>query len=122
MNRKKNKNHKGKKNHQTLRSAYLDQSELSDSFVKDLDIEKIKRAEDRRTTIMVKNIPNKYKQFTLLNEFKVNHQGKYDFLYLPIDFEYDANVGYAFINFVHPLFIIDFYNEFMGRNWNNFKS
>lgn len=31
-----------------------------------VDIEKVKKAEDLRTTIMIKNIPNKYKQATLL--------------------------------------------------------
>lgn len=72
-------------------------------------------ADDHRTTIMIKNIPNKYDQISLLREININHMGKYDFLYLPIDFKNNANVGYAFINFVHPLFIIDFYLEFYNR-------
>lgn len=57
---------------------------------------------------MIRNIPNKYVQTSLLDEINKNHQGKYDFMYLPIDFQNQANVGYAFINFVHPLFILDF--------------
>ena len=61
---------------------------------------------------MVRNIPNKYKQGVLMNEINRNHAGKYNFFYLPIDFKNDANVGYAFINFIHPLFILDFYAEF----------
>ncbi len=88
---------------------------------KGLDIEKIKRAEDLRASLYVRNIPNKYTQMDLIAEFE-KHQSKFDFLYLPIDFGSGANVGYAFINFVHPLFIIDFYNEFMGREWSKFKS
>ena len=39
----------------------------------DLDIEKIKNAEDLRTTLMVKNIPNKYNQVSLLKELNANH-------------------------------------------------
>ena len=34
---------------------------------------------------MVKNIPNKYTQETLLEEFSVNHDKTFDFFYLPID-------------------------------------
>ena len=51
-----------------------------------------------------------------------NHLGKYDFLYLPIDFINQANVGYAFINFVHPLFILDFFREFNNRKWLRYNS
>ncbi len=64
--------------------------------------------EDRRTSIMIKNIPNKYKVKNIMGEINKNHQGRYDFLYLPIDFKNQANVGYAFINFAHPLMILEF--------------
>lgn len=40
---------------------------------------------DGRTTVMVKNIPNKYSQETLLQEFSVKFENKFDFFYLPID-------------------------------------
>ena len=40
---------------------------------------------DGRTTIMVKNIPNKYSQDNLLEEFSINHDKTFDFFYLPID-------------------------------------
>lgn len=48
--------------------------------------------------------------------------GKYDFMYLRIDFANDCNVGYAFINFVDPLDIIDFANARGNQRWNCFKS
>ena len=41
---------------------------------------------DGRTTIMVRNIPNKYTQDMLLELFEKNHKKKFDFFYLPIDY------------------------------------
>ena len=96
-------------------------SDASDDCYK-LDLNRIISGEDKRTTIMIRNIPNKYKQSALLKELNKNHQGRYDFVYLPIDFKNAANVGYAFINFLHPLFILDFYNEFHDRKWSKFNS
>ena len=56
-------------------------TEESRAFV--IDFKKIET--DGRTTIMVKNIPNKYTQETLLQEFSNNHENTFDFFYLPID-------------------------------------
>lgn len=41
--------------------------------------------EEKRTTIMIRNIPNKFKQGQLLIMINMNHQGKYDYFYLPMD-------------------------------------
>ena len=56
--------------------------------------------EDKRTTLMIKNIPNKYTQKMLLATIDEDFRGHYDFFYLPIDFKNKCNVGYAFINMV----------------------
>ena len=42
---------------------------------------------DTRTTLMIKNIPNKYNQKLLLKKIDQNHKRRYDFFYLPIDFK-----------------------------------
>ena len=47
---------------------------------------------------------------------------KYDFLYLPIDSENNCNLGYAFINFINPLHIVNFYLTFKSRKWLCFNS
>ena len=71
---------------------------------------------------MVRNIPNKYTQRMLLDELDIVHHGHYDFFYLPIDFKNRCNVGYAFINFIHPLSISTFCKGFQGKRWTKFNS
>ncbi|KAK1321374.1 Protein MEI2-like 2 [Acorus calamus] len=87
-----------------------------------LDLEKIVSGEDTRTTLMIKNIPNKYTSKMLLAAIDEHHRGTYDFLYLPIDFKNKCNVGYAFINMVSPSHIIPFYQAFNGKKWEKFNS
>ncbi|XP_057796116.1 protein MEI2-like 2 isoform X4 [Salvia miltiorrhiza] len=87
-----------------------------------LDLEKIMSGEDSRTTLMIKNIPNKYTSKMLLAAIDETHKGTYDFLYLPIDFKNKCNVGYAFINMVSPSHIITFYEAFNGKKWEKFNS
>ncbi|XP_023543808.1 protein MEI2-like 5 isoform X1 [Cucurbita pepo subsp. pepo] len=87
-----------------------------------LDLDKIKGGEDTRTTLMIKNIPNKYTSKMLLAAIDEHHKGTYDFLYLPIDFKNKCNVGYAFINMLSPQHIISFYEAFDGKRWEKFNS
>ncbi|KDP21197.1 hypothetical protein JCGZ_21668 [Jatropha curcas] len=87
-----------------------------------LDLDKIISGEDTRTTLMIKNIPNKYTSKMLLAAIDENHKGTYDFLYLPIDFKNKCNVGYAFINMLSPSHIIPFYEAFNGKKWEKFNS
>eukprot|EP00268_Persea_americana_P025556 TRINITY_DN2488_c0_g1_i4.p1 TRINITY_DN2488_c0_g1~~TRINITY_DN2488_c0_g1_i4.p1 ORF type:complete len:877 (+),score=174.21 TRINITY_DN2488_c0_g1_i4:272-2902(+) len=87
-----------------------------------LELDKIVSGEDTRTTLMIKNIPNKYTSKMLLVAIDENHRGTYDFLYLPIDFKNKCNVGYAFINMISPSHIIPFYQAFNGKKWEKFNS
>ncbi|KAK4199059.1 putative meiosis protein [Triangularia verruculosa] len=87
-----------------------------------VDVNKIRDGIDVRTTIMLRNIPNKVDQAMLKKIVDESSWGKYDFMYLRIDFANDCNVGYAFINFVDPLDIIDFVNARGNQRWNCFKS
>ncbi|SLM35773.1 meiosis protein mei2 [Lasallia pustulata] len=72
-----------------------------------VDVERIRRGLDVRTTIMLRNIPNKIDQAMLKDIVDETSHGKYDFMYLRIDFANNCNVGYAFINFEDPWYIID---------------
>ena len=88
----------------------------------ELDIDRIIRGEDQRTTLMIKNIPNKYTSKMLLAAIDEYHRGTYDFIYLPIDFKNKCNVGYAFINMTDPSLIIPFSQAFNGKKWEKFNS
>ncbi|CAN4124161.1 unnamed protein product [Withania somnifera] len=88
----------------------------------ELDIERISRGDDKRTTLMIKNIPNKYTSKMLLAAIDERHRGTYDFVYLPIDFKNKCNVGYAFINMTDPSLIVPFYQAFNGKKWEKFNS
>jgi len=87
----------------------------------DLNVESILAGSDTRTTLMIKNIPNKYSQKMLLAALDA-YRGQFDFFYLPIDFKNKCNVGYAFINFVQPKYIVPFFEKFNGHTWEKFNS
>ncbi|CAL0306719.1 unnamed protein product [Lupinus luteus] len=88
----------------------------------ELDLGSILRGEDSRTTLMIKNIPNKYTSKMLLVAIDEQCRGTYDFLYLPIDFRNKCNVGYAFINMIDPAQIVPFCQAFNGKKWEKFNS
>jgi hypothetical protein len=77
---------------------------------------------DSRTALMIKNIPNKYTQKMITQKINEKFQGKYDFFYLPIDFKNKCNVGYAFINFADPIYILKFHEELDSKKWERFNS
>jgi len=87
-----------------------------------INLENILMGIDKRTTIMIRHIPNKYSYNILLEEINTVCKNKYDFFYLPLDSENNCNLGYAFINFINPLHIIYFYNIFKSRKWLHFNS
>ena len=89
-----------------------------------LSIDNVRTGKDRRSSLMVRNIPNKYTQQMLLSEFAAAGHGstKMDFFYLPIDFKNKCNRGYAFVNFVDYKDIIPFFDEYNSRGWKRFNS
>ncbi|RRT76893.1 hypothetical protein B296_00010861 [Ensete ventricosum] len=90
---------------------------------------------DQRTTVMIKNIPNKFSRdmlIGLLDEHcaKENEKAQlpdsapsqYDFVYLPIDFKNGCNLGYAFVNFTTPAAARRLYGAMHRHEWKVFGS
>jgi len=58
-----------------------------------------RQPQEAYTTVMLRNIPNKYTREMLVDQLNKDYSGLFDFMYLPIDFKNKCNVGYSFINF-----------------------
>jgi len=72
-----------------------------------------------RTSVMLRNLPNSYTRQLLCNLLDVEgFAGKYDFVYLPIDFKTRLSLAYAFINFINAEEATHFWQHFHGfSNW-----
>ncbi|KAF4650546.1 hypothetical protein FOL46_000908 [Perkinsus olseni] len=76
-----------------------------------------------KTTVMLRNIPNKYTQRMLLEVLaEEGFTDKVDFFYLPIDFRNKCNVGYAFINLCSHEYALQFMNVFHHYKLTAFNS
>ncbi|WWC61201.1 uncharacterized protein I303_103781 [Kwoniella dejecticola CBS 10117] len=97
--------------------------------------ERILSGLDSRTTVMVKDVPNKLSREELVTILEEVVPGDYDFVYLRFDFKNCCNVsrrpyrrllneqvGYAFVNFCSVGALYKFIQEKVGRKWNMFSS
>ena len=96
--------------------------EILDSPKNTIHLDNVLKLKDKRTTIIIRHIPNRYDLEFFMNEININFFGKYDCLYLPMDFVNNSNLGFGFINFIDPIHILLFYTEFIGKKWNYFNS
>ncbi len=91
-----------------------------------INIKDIIEGKEKRTSIRIKNIPIKYSNQDLMKEIdlrmninkNINYRN-YDLIYLPMNYSNTRNLGYAFINFIHPICIIDFFNKFKEIKFKN---
>jgi len=78
--------------------------------------EQSKRSEDTRTTVMLRNLPRDFSRAVLLKLLDdKGFAGKYNFLYMPIDFVRQASLGYAFVNLVTPEVVTEFWEALDGH-------
>jgi hypothetical protein len=87
-----------------------------------INIENIIIGKDKRTTLMLRNIPNKYTLQNLVEEINPSFWGKYDYINLPIDYERKLNLGYAFINFVEAMHVVMFFDTYYNKKWSKYRS
>ena len=87
-----------------------------------IDMKKIIYLEDRRTTLMIKNIPNKFNRDSILKIINQNFEGAYDLFILQTESNGHKNLGYSFINFTCSYYIPYFYHLFNGKTWPNTNS
>lgn len=67
------------------------------------------------TTLMIRNIPNRYTQRELIAELEeLGFGSTFDFLYMPLDKGTMSNVGYAFVNFIDPAWAEKCFNLFQS--------
>ena len=117
---------------QPILSNQIQQSQISSqtpyqqshsvNYSNKINLDNIIIGSDKRTTLMLRNIPNKYTLNNIVDEIGSAFWGKYDCINLPIDYETKLNLGYAFINFTDPLHIIQFFTNFHLKKWSRYKS
>jgi hypothetical protein len=112
QHRKNTKNEQSKQMNKATKEQFL------------IDIQLLQHGQDHRTTLMIRNIPNKYTRQMLVDELNEYPQllKCYDFLYLPIDFRNKCNLGYAFINMMSVQNVIELYHHFRGERWKRSRS
>jgi len=72
-------------------------------------------AEQQRTTCMLRNMPENYTRQTLLELIDtVGFAGKYNLIYLPMDFKNKNNLGYAFVDLISDGVAQIFFEAFSG--------
>ncbi|KAJ5779031.1 RNA recognition motif 2 [Penicillium paradoxum] len=82
-----------------------------------ISLERIRQGLDVRSTVMIRNIPNKITSDQLKDILDESSYGKYDFLYLRMDFTHGCNVGYAFMNFGDAIDIVNLVHARQGKTW-----
>eukprot|EP00913_Durusdinium_trenchii_P020211 g18990.t1 len=64
---------------------------------------------------MLRNLPNNYTRDMLLTLLEQKgFSGRFDFIYLPMDFCRDANLGYAFVNLCDNAALTQLWRRFDG--------
>lgn len=86
-----------------------------------IDLMAIDAGIEKRTTVMVRNIPNKLEFDDFKRFVDQTNRDTYEFLYLRFDFCNRCNVGYAFISFTKPEHVKLFVQSRTGMKWSQYN-
>ncbi|MCQ2815768.1 MAG: RNA-binding protein [archaeon] len=110
----------------TASSALLSNFDLSQKFSanKLINVANIISGEEKRTTVIIRNVPKKYMPIELLNELMSLEElnGKFNFFYLPYNAEKGLNMGFAIINFTSPFHLALFFEMYQKKNFKCYAS
>lgn len=87
-----------------------------------IDINQIEQNLDQRTTVMVKNIPNRFGFQQLIRILEPKFHLKYDIICMPNDKNTNKNYGFSFINFTEAKCVKNFYELMNGQGWEKTNS
>lgn len=82
-----------------------------------ISIDKIEKGEDKRTSVIIKNLPNILTKDDLKSILE--GIGNINYLYLPFDKVINRNLGFAYVNVVNYKNIINLYNRIIDYNFEN---
>lgn len=105
-------------------SSFLSHKKAKDNSVKPLhksptiSIERIHKGEDKRTSVMIKNIPSGITK-SHLNEI-LSNVGNINYLYIPHDKSIKKSLAFAFVNVINYKNVANLYHKLNGVKLKNF--
>lgn len=114
-----------KVNHSRFISFFSDISEKKRNILKpkkkslNISIEKIENSEDKRTSVMIKNLPSSITK----EHFKdiLGDVGNINYVYLPYDKKNNKFLGFAFVNVVNYKTLIQIHKKLNGKKLDNYR-
>ena len=84
-----------------------------------ISLEKIENGEDKRTSVMIKNLPSSITK----GHFKtiLGDVGNINYVYLPFDKKKNKYLGFAFVNVVNSKTLIQIHNKLYGKKLDNYQ-
>ncbi|KAM7453739.1 hypothetical protein BLSTO_05510 [Blastocystis sp. subtype 1] len=102
------------------RRAYNDVR--TNNVSEEVDLAKLERGEDKRSVVMIRNLPNRCTVEGFLRVMDMIVPGRYKILNMPIDSRTHRNLGYSFIQFNSVEDLITAYKSLQGKRWPHSES